>query len=803
MIKSIHKMNGKQTIAQLDIGEKAPLLTGGNFWTTRACPALGLESFMLADGPHGLRVQKKNPNHMGLGSSLPATCFPTAAAMACSWDPDLCERLGGMLGSEAAFFGVGVLLGPGLNIKRSPLCGRNFEYFSEDGYLTGKLAAAYVRGIQANGVSSCIKHFAVNSREFARLYCDSAVDMQTLRETYLTGFEIAVKEGGARAVMTAYNKVNGVYCNENPLLLNDILRGEWGFEGLVVSDWGGTHDRAAAVAAGADLEMPRCDFSTREIVEAVQGGALDESAVNRSVERLCALGERAAEIEKKPFSQEEHACFAQRCAEESIVLLKNREGALPLSPAERVAVVGDFAVSPRYQGAGSSLVCPTRLENLVAAMKGSSSLCFVGYEQGFRRFGGSSRRLLKRALKLASSADTVVVCVGLDEDSECEGADREHLSLPANQIRLLKELAALNKKVVAVLSCGSVVDTSWDVCADAVVHTSLAGQSGAGAVVKVLTGETNPSGRLAESYPHRLSDCPCSEIYAKNAYAMNFAEGVYVGYKYYNALKKEVKYPFGYGLSYTEFAYSAFSATPRGVRFTVKNVGKRAGATVAQIYVRCPRRELCDGFSELKGFRKIFLGAGEERTVEILLDEYAFRTYDMQRNCWQVGGTYTVSLGENSRDMLCECTVNITEDNYTLPKGYRFDDGQCGKAEDYNAYYSRHMAGETEKESALSEQAFLGGAAARGKRKKKRIVADYSTEVSDLKYCKGLLGKIFGLVVYRYTHAKDKLLANSMSYLPVRSLMQFMKLNAAQAEGFLIACNGRLFKGLKLMIFGK
>lgn len=796
-------MNVKQGIKQLDIEEKAPLLTGAGFWTTRACPRIGLDSFSLADGPHGMRVQKKNPNHMGLGTSLPATCFPTAAAMACSWDEELCERLGQCVGEEAAFQGVSVVLGPGLNVKRSPLCGRNFEYFSEDGYLSGKLAAAYVRGIQSNGVVSCIKHFAVNSRELGRLYCDSVLDEQTLRETYLTGFEIAVKEGNAHAVMSAYNKVNGVYCNQNSYLLRDILRGEWKFDGLVVSDWGGTSDRVAAVAAGADLEMPCCEFSAQSVVSAVRDGTLAESAVNACVERIHALSVRAQKIERKPFDVARHSDFAARCAEESLVLLKNREGALPLSEGERIAVIGDFAETPRYQGAGSSLVNPTKLVNLLSALQ-TSNLTVVGYGRGFKRFGQKSKRLADGALKLAASADTVVLCLGLDETSETEGADRQHIFLPKNQTDLIRSLSSLGKKVVVVLSCGSVVDTSWDAYADGVLHASLAGQSGAAAVVRALTGEINPSGRLAESYIRDLDDCPNRAIYAENAYKMYFAEGIYVGYKYYNAVGKEVKYPFGYGLSYTRFSYENFSASPRGVRFTVKNVGERAGATVAQIYIRCPRPELKDNFAELKAFRKIYLDAGEERDVEIPFDEVAFRTYDMRRKRWQVGGRYVVMLGENSRDVLAQQTVELTEENYALPDGYVFAEEYGGEPESYGQYFAARLPKpEREGDADGSVAVADGGGERGGDKKKRRIVADFSTEVADLKYCKGFMGKIFGYIVFRYSHAKDKLLSNSMKYLPVRSLMQFMKFNAAQAEGFLIACNGNFFKGLKKIIFKK
>ncbi|MDE6373077.1 MAG: glycoside hydrolase family 3 protein, partial [Clostridia bacterium] len=394
-------------IKELDIKTKAGLLTGRGFWATAECAEIGLPSVKLSDGPHGMRVQVKRPNHLGMGSSLPATCFPTASATACTFNVGLCETLGKYIGVEAASFGVGMVLGPGLNIKRSPLCGRNFEYFSEDSYLSGKIAAAYVRGIQSTGVTACIKHFAVNGREYARMYCDSRVDEQTLRETYLTGFEIAVKEGGAGAVMSAYNKVNGVYCNQNEFLLKTVLRGEWGFDGLVVSDWGGSRGRAEAVKAGAALEMPYCGMSAAEIVNAVGSGDLDESAVDECVERICKFADKARRISVQPFDKAEHDEFARIVAEESAVLLKNDGGALPLKEGERVALIGDFAKYPRYQGAGSSQIVPTSLGNMLGAIK-NSKLDFIGFAEGFERFGGENKRLLKRALKLAANADTVI-----------------------------------------------------------------------------------------------------------------------------------------------------------------------------------------------------------------------------------------------------------------------------------------------------------------------------------------------------------------------------------------------------------
>ncbi|MGN0818443.1 MAG: glycoside hydrolase family 3 C-terminal domain-containing protein [Candidatus Coproplasma sp.] len=766
-------MNVRQGIRQLDIGTKAKLLTGKSFWCSAECKEIGLDSFMLSDGPHGLRVQKRDANHLGLGKSLPATCYPTAATMACSWDTELCEELGRYLGEEAASQGSSVLLGPGLNVKRSPLCGRNFEYFSEDGYLSGKLAAAYVRGIQQNGVASCIKHFAVNSREDGRMIMDSVVDEQTLRETYLTGFEIAVKEGGAKAVMTAYNKVNGVYCNHNQRLIGDILRGEWGFDGLVVSDWGGTFDRVAAVKAGADLEMPYYGGSAGHIVRAVNSGELDERAVDACIERQCAFSSAAKRIVRKPFDVAEHSAFAQTCAENSLVLLKNDCGALPLGKGERVALIGQFADEPRYQGAGSSLVNPALLGNMRGAMADSGLNC-IGYERGFHRFGRPSRRLISRAVRLARRADTLVVCLGLDEKSEAEGADRKDITFPENQVALLRALSALGKKIIVVLSCGSPVDMGWEKYCQGIIHCYLSGQSGAAAAVNALCGKVNPSGRLAESYPLKLSDVPCAKVYDNDAYRSDYAEGIYVGYKYYNTFGVEVKYPFGYGLSYTKFEYGGVEVSAEGVSLTVKNTGEMEGATVIQVYVKAPRALECSP-SELKAFKKVKLGCGEEREIFIPFDEYAFRVWDEMTEGWKKDGIYTVSIGENSRDIFYTRVV-VIGDGAT-------DEGE-GKVA-YEEYFESRISPDQPKKTY----------------KRGELEATLMTEIEDLKYCKGLTAKIFWLIASVCARSKNVVIANSMTHLPLRFMAIFLHLDYVQTQGFIDMCNGKFFKGLKKIIF--
>ena len=765
-------MDDRESIKKLNISEKARLLTGSGFWTTPECEEIGLASRTVSDGPHGLRVQDKMPNHLGMGTSHPSTCFPTAAAVACSWDEELGEELGAYIGSEAACMGVSMVLGPGLNIKRSPLCGRNFEYFSEDPYLSGKMAAAYVRGIQKNGVSACIKHFAVNSRELARMVYDCRVDEATLRETYLTGFEIAVKEGKPAAVMTAYNKLNGTYCNSHEGLIRGILRGEWGFDGLVVSDWGGTYDKVASVKAGVDLEMPRCDFSIRDVEEAVERGELDENLVDESIARQLAFSRRAGEVNRTDADFKEHSAFARRCAENCIVLLKNEEGALPLSESEKVALIGDFAANPRYQGAGSSLVNPTFLDSILGEMK-KSDLNLIGFARGFRRDGGVSRRLERQALKLAKGADTIVLCLGLGEDMELESGDRSHINLPENQLNLLAALKGLGKKIVAVLSCGSVVDMSWDSLCDGVLHSYLSGQSGGGAVVAALSGKINPSGRLAESYPLSEADVPCGEIYGKYPYKMDYAEGIYVGYKYYNTFGVPVKYPFGYGLSYTTFAYSGAGADKNGAYVTVTNTGEREGATVVQMYVKAPRPELEKSPAELKGFKKVQLKPGESRTVFIPFDAYTFRTY---KGGWSEGGEYAIYLGTDSRTFFFEDTIR---------RGQAPAFG--GKPMGYKEYFASRISPDQPAQ----------------KLKRGKLVATPLTEVRDLKYCKGFVARLFASIAGLYARFADKLLANSMNYLPLRFLMIFLHYNAVQAEGFIEACNGHFWRGIRKILFKK
>ncbi len=648
-------MKHQDIIDKMTLEEKAAFLSGDSEWTTRAFPRLGIPSIFLSDGPHGLRKQAGTGDHLGLNASLPATCFPTAATIANSWDQDLGEKLGETLGEEAMAQGVHVLLGPGLNNKRSPLCGRNFEYFSEDPYLSGKMAAAYVRGIQKKGVYACAKHFAVNSQEIRRMAMDAVVDERTLREIYLTGFEIAVKEGGVKTVMSAYNEVNGTYANENKHLLQEILRDEWGFDGFVVTDWGASNDHALGVAAGSTLEMPAPGLgSARELIAAVKSGKIKEEDVDTRVEELLDAVLTLTENAKAStgyFDAEIHHAVAKRAAVESAVLLKNEGAILPLKPGTRVALIGDFAFEPRYQGAGSSLVNPTKVESM-SELIGACDLQVVGRCRGYLRNGKEDAAMIKEAADLAAKAEVVLYCFGLNEDSESEGLDRTHMRIPQNQIDLLQELGQVTSNLVGIISAGSAIEMPWHHFFKALFHCYLNGQAGAGAILDLLTGKENPSGKLSETIPRRHEDTPAWRYYPGRERTSEYREGLYVGYRYYDTAGVPVLYPFGFGLSYTRFAYSDLTVTKEGVSFTLKNTGDREGAEVAQLYVSLPGAKVFRPEKELKGFIKVHLRPGEEKRVEIPFDDKTFRYFNVKTGRFEIEeGEYLIRVGGSSADL--------------------------------------------------------------------------------------------------------------------------------------------------------
>ena len=651
--------NTELLLKELTLEEKCALLSGAETFKTRGMPEHGIPQIWLSDGPHGLRKQAGESDHLGLNPSVPATCFPTASAVANSWDAALGEEIGAALGEEAAAQEVSVVLGPGLNMKRNPLCGRSFEYFSEDPYLAGKLAAGYIRGIQSKGVAACPKHFAVNSQETRRMASDSIVDERTLREIYLTGFEIAVKEGHPRSIMSSYNLVNGTYANENKHLLMEILRGEWGFDGAVITDWGGSNDHALGVKNGSTLEMPAPGGdSVRELLAAVESGKISESDIDARLSELLPLvfdTKAALDAAPREFDAAAHHALARRAAAESLVLLKNEGSLLPLAAGSKVAVIGDFAKNPRYQGAGSSMVNSTQVDVLLDKLI-DSELNVIGYQQGFDRHGKPDAALQKSACELATQADTVVLCMGLDEIAESEGLDRSNLRLAQNQVDLLQAVAAVNPKIVVVLYSGSVVETPWLDNCQALLYAALGGQAGAGAVADALTGKVNPCGKLAETWPLAYADIPSAADFATRRKTVEYREGLYIGYRYFTTAEKAVRFPFGYGMSYTTFAYSDMAADEQGVSLTVTNTGSVTGTEIVQLYVAKKNSELFRPAKELKGFARVTLAPGEKQRITIMLDDKAFRFWNVKANRWEIeGGEYELLVGASVEDIrLCE-----------------------------------------------------------------------------------------------------------------------------------------------------
>lgn len=664
-------MKYQDIISQLTLEEKAGLCSGFDFWHLESVERLGIPSIMVSDGPHGLRKQQGKGDHLGLNESIPATCFPTAVTVASSWDRSLVRRMGEALGEEARSERVSVLLGPGTNIKRSPLCGRNFEYFSEDPYLAGEMAAAYINGVQSKGVGTSLKHFAVNNQETRRDISDSVLDERTLREIYLAPFERAVREAQPWTVMAAYNLLNGVYCAENKRLLDDILRKEWGFKGIVVTDWGAENDRVEGIKAGQNLEMPACDgINDAKLVQAVRSGALEESVLDESLDAVLDLIYRAAKVLDEnhgPYDKQAHHALAREIARESMVLLKNEDQILPVSAGEKIAVIGAMARSPRYQGAGSSKINPTQVDNafdgLLAA--GISATYSPGY---YKNTDSVDAGLIDLACRAAEKADKVLLFAGLTESYESEGYDRTHMRLPENQNELIRAVTRANPNTAVILAGGSPVEMPWADDVKAILNSYLGGQASGSAVADLLTGKANPSGKLAETYPMQLEDTPCYGNYPGEGRTALYREGIYVGYRYYDKAQKKVRFPFGFGLSYTQFKYSALKLSSREmddekelkVTFKVKNTGDVDGAEVAQVYVSDAESTVYKAPQELKGFEKIFLRAGEEKQVTITLDRRAFAYYDADLNDWNVeDGVYHIFVAASSRDVRLKGSVKV------------------------------------------------------------------------------------------------------------------------------------------------
>ena len=673
-----------EVIKTLTLEEKASLLQGASFWYTQDIPDKGVPAIMMTDGPHGLRKQTGETDHLGIHMSVPATCFPSAAAMACSWDTALMEKVGAALGEECLKEDVSVLLGPGVNIKRSPLCGRNFEYFSEDPYLSSQMAKHHILGVQSKGVGTSIKHFAVNNQETCRMRVDSIVDERTLREIYLASFEAAVREAKPWTVMAAYNRVNGEFCCENEHLLGDILRNEWGYEGVVVSDWGATNDQVKGLRAGFDLRMPHCGSgATEKLVRAVQEGTLPEAVLDRSVRRVLTLVEKGIEhrIENYVCDMQAHHALAVRAAEESAVLLKNKDSVLPLSAEEKVAIIGGFAKNMRCQGGGSSHVNMTVRENVLAVLAREYPKTSFAFARGYRiKQDIPDEKYLEEALSVCADADKIVLFLGLPDRIESEGFDRKDMRLPANQIQLLERLFALGKPIAAVLMAGAPVEIPWLDRVDGLLALSTAGQGAAEACVHLLFGKSNPCGKLAESWPLSLANTPCSLTYPQKERA-TYEEGIFVGYRYYDKKELPVLFPFGYGLSYTTWRYenlrlSETDITDRDsveISVDVVNTGYVAGKEIVELYVRDIASSVPRPVKELKGFAKVACAPGERATVRFTLDKRSFAYYEPRISDWYAeSGEYEILIGASSRDIRAAAKVCLTSTQTVAKKYDRF-----------------------------------------------------------------------------------------------------------------------------------
>ena len=662
-------MDVKSLIGRMTLEEKAGLCSGEGLWHTKAVERLGIGRIMMSDGPHGLRKQEGRVDQIGTPGSVQAVCFPTGSCTACSFDPELLRRLGETLGDECRAEGIAVLLGPASNGKRSPLCGRNFEYFSEDPYLTGRMAAAYINGVQSRGVGTSLKHFAANNQEYRRMTTSANVSERALREIYLAGFEAAVKEGKPWTVMCSYNRINGEFSSENRRLLTDILRGEWGFDGFVVSDWGAVNDRVEGVEAGLDLEMPGSGgVNDAEIVRAVKSGRLSEQRLNEAVEHILNIVFRylAAKREAPAYDREAHHEVAREVARESMVLLKNEGGILPLRKQEKTAFIGRFAKQPRYQGGGSSHINSSRV---TGALKAAAGMAEIVYADGYGESGDTADdSQIAEAVAAAKSAGTAVVFAGLPESYESEGFDRKHMRLPECQNRLIAEVCRAQPQTVVVLHNGSPVEMPWIDEAKGVLEAYLGGQAVGEATADLLFGDANPCGKLAETFPLKLSDNPSCLTFPGEGDETDYSEGVFTGYRYYDKKEMPVLFPFGHGLSYTDFSYGNLKLSAQEIRdtdtlkvsVTVKNTGKRSGKEIVQLYVRDNQTRHIRPVKELKGIAKLALEPGEEKEAVFTLSKRSFAYYDEQLGDWNVqSGAFDILIGKSSRNIVLAARVTV------------------------------------------------------------------------------------------------------------------------------------------------
>ena len=775
-------MDIETILQQMTLEDKIALCSGENFWETKKYEKYGIPSLFMCDGPHGLRKQENAADMLGVHESRKATCFPAEVTTAGSWDPELLAEIGAAIGEEAREQGVGLVLGPGANLKRNPLCGRNFEYFSEDPHLAGKLAAGFIRGAEAQGIGTSLKHFAVNSQEKSRFTSDSVLDERTLRELYLTAFEIAVKEGKPSTVMCAYPKLNGVHCSDNKRLLTDILRTEWGFNGMVVTDWGAMNDRIEGFSAGCDLNMPGgSDYMEKEVLQAVKNGTIPERCIDDSARRVLELVFRAAVTLRKKVAcdYEAHHALAKRAAAEGAVLLKNEGDILPLQQAARIAVIGAMAKNLRYQGAGSSHINPTGL---------SQPLDFLPdaiYATGCDDRGDTTDALLTEARRAAQQAEAVVVFAGLPDHYESEGFDRDNMKMPAGHLRMIEAVVSANPNTVVVLLCGSAVECPWADEVKAVLYMGLPGQAGGEAIADLLYGRVNPSGKLAESWPYRYEDVPSSEIYGKTADAL-YQEGVYVGYRYYDKAGVPVRWRFGYGLSYTEFAYSNLAVDGDTVSVAIKNTGSFAGAEVVQLYMEAPQDGLHRPLRELKGFQKVFLQPGESRTVTFTLTGRSFAVW---QDGWKIpAGTYAVCVGGLRAEMEKNGDVLLVP---TWQKGSWY--ACCTGKPNQTAWEA--VLGRTYTPPVLKKGSFTMDNTVM-EMKDHSLIMKIMFRAVEATIAKGFGGK------KDYENPEFRMLMNSSAGSPLRSMMISGGMKGGVLPGMLEMANGHFFRGIRKMITG-
>ena len=789
-------MKHQDIIEKMTLEEKCAYLSGKNAWDTRSFSSIGVDVLHHADGPTGVRKQAGKGDHLGLNASVPATCFPTAATLANSWDVRLLEKVGEGLGIEAAAEDVNVLLGPGINIKRNPLCGRNFEYYSEDPYLSGKLAAAMIKGIQSNGIAACVKHFAVNSQELRRMTMDSVLDERTLREIYITAFEISIKEGKPKSLMTSYNMVNGVYANENEHLLMDILRKDIGFDGMVVTDWGASNDHALGVKNGSSLEMPAPGLdSARELLDALKNGKISESDIDARVDELIDIT-LTTKNKKKPQDKakmfEDNNALSREAARKSIVLLKNEENILPLGKSKKVAIIGDFAFSPRYQGAGSSMVNATIVEDAQKLIK-KLDLNIIGMAHGYSRADKEDESLVNEAIELAKQADIVLYFFGLNEASESEGLDRTHLRIPNSQVELLEKLSKVNENIVGIISAGSCIEMPWEKNLKGILHGYLFGQAGMGAVFELLNGEYSPSGKLSESIVKKYEDVPNIKYYPSKERTSEYRESIFVGYRYFTTANVPVMYPFGYGLSYTKFKYSDIEADRDKVSFYIENTGEFAGEEIAQLYIGLKESKIFRAKLELKGFEKVFLNSGEKKKVTILFDDKAFRFYNVATNAFEIeSGEYDIYIGSSCVDIRLQSKVSVEGNATVLPYNKSdlpsYFDGNVTNVsdEEYRALLGREIpdgswSGELGINDALCQMYYA-----------KSFIARHAYKVLDKRLKKSLEAGVPDLnTLFQFN-------------MPFRAIgkMSNGQVSMEMVDAILLLVNGRFFKGLTGIIKG-